>query len=162
MSVQNQPKNVNIQNINNFKMVFAKAPTMEFFVTDCNIPSITLGEALQPTYLVDAPVPGDKLTYGELTVEFQVDEELRNWQEIHDWLISIGTPANTSQYDRAGQYSDASIIITSNSSNPLLEFKFIDVFPTSLADLTFSNAGNADTLLGSASFRFRGYDIIRY
>lgn len=161
MGVQTQPSNLNNATINNFRMVFSKLPTMEFFVTDCNIPSITLGEALAPNYNIDRPVPGDKLTYGELSVEFVVDEELRNWEEIHNWMISIGTPASTSQYDYAGQFSDASLIVTTNSSNPKVEFKFIDAFPVSLGDLQFSNAGAADTLVGSASFRFRGYDIIR-
>lgn len=161
MSVQNQPTNLNNATINNFRMVFSKLPTMEFFVTDANIPSITLGETLAPNYLIDRPLPGDKLTYGEFSVEFVVDEELRNWEEIHNWLISIGTPSATTQFDRAGQFSDASLIITTNSSIPVVEFKFIDMFPVSLGDLQFSNAGAADTLLGSASFRFRGYDIVR-
>jgi hypothetical protein len=161
MSVQNQPQNLNNATINNFRMIFSKLPTMEFFVTDCNIPSITLGEALAPSYLIDRPLPGDKITYGEFSVEFIVDEELRNWEEIHNWLLSIGTPSSTAQYDRTGQYSDASLVILTNSSNPILEFKFIDMFPVSLGDLQFSNAGAADTLMGSASFRFRGYDIVR-
>jgi hypothetical protein len=161
MSVQNQPKNMNPASINNFKMVFSKLPTMEFFVTDCNIPSITMGETFQPSYNIDAPLPGDKLSYGELSIEFIVDEELRNWEEIHNWMISIGTPKSPEQYDRAGSLTDATLIIMSNSMNPILEFTFIDVFPTSLGDLQFSNAGNSDTLLGSASFRFRAYDINR-
>lgn len=161
MSVQNQPDNLNNATINNFRMVFSKLPTMEFFITSCNIPSITLGEAIAPNYNIDRPLLGDKLTYGELSLEFLVDEELRNWEEIHNWMLSIGTPSSTAQYDALGQYSDASLIVTTNSGNPVVEFKFIDSFPTSLGDLQFSNAGAADTLVGSASFRFRGYDIIR-
>lgn len=161
MSVQNQPKNLNQATVNNFRMVFSKLPTMEFFITACNIPSITMGETYQPNYNIDRPLPGDKLTYGEMSIEFIVDEELRNWEEIHNWLVSIGTPKSTAQYSASGVFADASLIITTNSSVPLLEFKFLDIFPVSLADLQFSNAGNADSLIGSASFRFRGYDIIR-
>lgn len=152
---------MNPASINNFKMVFSKLPTMEFFITDCNIPSITMGETFQPSYNIDAPLPGDKLSYGELSIEFIVDEELRNWEEIHNWMISIGTPKSPDQYDKAGALTDATLIIMSNSMVPILEFTFIDIFPTSLGDLQFSNAGSADTLLGNTSFRFRAYDINR-
>lgn len=161
MSVQNQPQNLSEAKINNFKFGIQGLPTFEFFVTDCNIPSMTLGEAVQPSPLIDRPVPGDKITYGELSIEYIVDEELRNWQEIHDWMTKLAFPDNFDQFKGEEQYKDATLTILSNSGNPILEVTFIDIFPTSNADLQFSNAGNADTVLGSASFRFRAYELNR-
>ena len=161
MSVQNQPQNMNEAKVNNFKFSIQGLPHFEFFVTDCNIPSMTIGEAVQPNPLIDRPVPGDKITYGELSIEYIVDEELRNWQEIHDWMTKLAFPDNFTQYSTAEQYKDAVLMIMSNSGNPIIEIGFIDIFPVSNGDLQFSNAGNADTVLGSASFRFRAYEINR-
>lgn len=160
MSV-NQPKNMNNATVNNFKFVIGKIPHVEYFCQSVNIPSITLGEVNQFTPILDRPMPGDKLTYGELSIEFLIDEELRSWEALHNWMIAIGKPASTTQYDYDGQFTDATLIVTTNSSNPILEIRFIDIFPTSVGDLNFTTAGNADPLIGDASFRFRGYEITR-
>jgi hypothetical protein len=161
MSVQNQPSNMNEAKINNFKFEIQGLGVFPFFVTDCNIPSMTIGEAVQPNPLIDRPVPGDKITYGELSVEFIVDEELKNWQEIHDWMTQLAFPESFAQFKENEVYKDATLFILSNSGNPIIEITFIDIFPVSNGDLQFSNAGSADTVLGSASFRFRAYEINR-
>jgi meiotically up-regulated gene 157 (Mug157) protein len=51
MSVQNQPSNMNEAKINNFKFEIQGLGNFAFFVTDCNIPSMTIGEAIQPNHL---------------------------------------------------------------------------------------------------------------
>ena len=158
----NQPANMNNATVNNFKFVMAKIPELEYFCQSVNIPSITMGEALQPNPLIDRPIPGDKLTFGELSIEFIIDEELRSYEALHNWMTSITRPQTTNQY--AGEsfvYSDAALIVTTNSSNPLLEITFKDIFPTSLGDINFTTAGNADPLIGDVSFRFRAYEIRR-
>lgn len=161
MGVQDQPSNMNEAKINNFKFEIQGLGNFAFLVTDCNIPSMTMGEVIQPTPLIDRPVPGDKITYGELSVEYIVDEELRNWQEIHDWMTQLTFPSTFKQFKSAEVYKDATLFVLSNSGNPIVEITFIDIFPVSNGDLQFSNAGSADTVLGSASFRFRAYEINR-
>ena len=158
----NQPSNMNNATVNNFKFVMAKIPEIEYFCQSVNIPSMTMGEAIQPNPLIDRPMPGDKMTFGELSIEFIVDEELRSYEALHNWMKSINTPETTNQYaGESSVYSDAALIITTNSSNPLLEITFRDMFPTSLGDLNFTTGGNADPLIGDVSFRFRTYEIRR-
>jgi hypothetical protein len=156
-----QPKNFNNATVNNFKFLMGKIPEVEYFCQSVNIPSITLGEAIQATPILDRPLPGDKLTYGEMSIEFIIDEEFRSWEALHNWMVSIGKPVSTNQYDFDGQFTDATLILTTNNSNPLMEIRFIDIYPTSLGDLNFTTQGNADPLIGDASFRFRGYEINR-
>lgn len=160
-SVVNQPENLNNATMNNFRFGIQGLPTFEYFVTDVNLPSLTMGEAVQANPLIDRPLPGDKITYGEVSIEFLVDEEFRNWQEIHDWMISLGSPKSLDQYKSNEVYKDATLTLLTNSMNPMMEITFIDMFPTSLGDLQFGSAGAADSLIGSASFRFRAYDIRR-
>ena len=59
---------------------------------------MTLGSATQSTYLKDIPVPGDKLRYEDLTINFMVDEELENYFQIYQWMTSLGYPQSIAQY----------------------------------------------------------------
>ena len=81
-----------------FKFTLAKEPKVDFFSNSCRIPEISLGTALQPTYLKDIDVPGDKLTYGDFSFRFLVDENLENYMKIHNWLTGLGYPETTQQY----------------------------------------------------------------
>ena len=46
-----------------FKFTISKTPKVDFFCNSARIPEITLGTALQPSYLKNIDVPGDKLEY---------------------------------------------------------------------------------------------------
>ena len=82
----NQVDNRNYLSPVGFKFTITKTPKADFFSNSASIPGINLGFALQPTYLKDIPVPGDKLTYGDFTLRFFVDEDMTNYIEVHDWL----------------------------------------------------------------------------
>ena len=56
-----------------FELVLNRAPKVAFFSNAANVPGITLGEATQPTYLKDIPVPGDKIIFDDLNLRFLVD-----------------------------------------------------------------------------------------
>ena len=55
-----------------FKFSLAKYPKASFYSNSARIPDISLGTTLQPNYLKDIEIPGEKLTYGELNVRFLV------------------------------------------------------------------------------------------
>ena len=46
-----------------FKFGLKRAPGVAFFCNQANIPSLDLGIAVQPTYLKDIDVPGDKIQF---------------------------------------------------------------------------------------------------
>ena len=45
------------------------------FSNSARIPELSFGTAIQPSYLKDIDVPGDKLQYGDFSLRFLVDEE---------------------------------------------------------------------------------------
>jgi hypothetical protein len=151
------------QNLNklypsNFRFDINRAPIFSGNAQSVTLPSITLGEAVQGTPLIDLPVPGDKLVYGELSVDFLVDEEIRGWMEIHQWMRSAGYPESTDEYEKL-IYADATLVITSNSSNPIIKVTFFDCYPTSLGEISLNSQTSSETVISNASFRFRSYDI---
>ena len=75
-----------------FKFNLSKTPKVDFFSQSVSIPNISLGVAVQTTYLKDIPVPGDKMDYGDLDIEFFIDENLENYLQIEKWMRSLGFP----------------------------------------------------------------------
>ena len=94
-----QPTKLDYASPTQFKFNVIKLPKVTYFCTQVNVPGITLGGTIdQVTRFKDIPQPGDKLTYGDLTMTFLVDENLENYREIHGWLTGLGFPKDTSQF----------------------------------------------------------------
>ena len=83
-----------------FQLILSRAPKVTFFSNAANIPGLTLGEATQPTYLRDIPVPGDKIAFEDFTIRFLVDENLKNYMELQNWIRGLGYPETVKEiYD---------------------------------------------------------------
>ena len=139
-----------------FKLVLTKTPKVDFLCQSANIPSISMGTAIQPSYLKDIPVPGDKVLYDDLNVRFLVDEKMENYLAIHKWITGLGYPESIGQYrqlktddkrtdrrvnDSADplyfQYSDATLQVLNSNYKPSVLINFKDAFPVSLSTLDF-------------------------
>ena len=72
-----------------FKFNLAKHPKVDFFSTSARIPEVNLALAVQPTYLKDIDIPGEKLTYGDFTLKFLVDENMENYMTVYNWLVGL-------------------------------------------------------------------------
>ena len=83
---------------NQFKVYLPIFPLTEWFVISCNIPGITMGQGVVPTPLTDVPFIGDKLTYDQFSMTFMVDEKLKNFIELHDWLVNMAAPQKNQQF----------------------------------------------------------------
>ena len=70
-----------------FKFNLAKHPKVDFFSNSARIPEVNLATAVQSTYLKDIDIPGEKLTFGDFTLKFLVDENMENYMAIYDWLV---------------------------------------------------------------------------
>ena len=81
-----------------FKFNLAKYPKVDFFSNSAIIPQLTLATATQPTYLKDIDVPGEKLTFGDFTLKFLVDENMENYLAVYNWLVGLGFPETTKQF----------------------------------------------------------------
>tara|TARA_B100001029_G_scaffold170029_1_gene165476 strand:- start:56 stop:598 length:543 start_codon:yes stop_codon:yes gene_type:complete len=154
-----------------FKFNLAKHPKVDFFSNSAKIPQLTLGLASQPTYLKDIDVPGEKLTYGDFTLRFLVDENMENYMAIYDWLVGLGFPESTAQYkklttDSADQrdekeaFCDGTLRILNSNYREIATVKFTDLFPVSLTSLDF-DATNTDIqyLTAEVSFKYTLYDL---
>ena len=73
-----QPDQLDYASPTQFRFGIHQLPKVEFFVTAINLPGISLGTTTMSTPYKDFSLPGEKLEYSGLTVEFLVDEYLEN------------------------------------------------------------------------------------
>ena len=155
-----------------FKFNLAKHPKVDFFSNSAKIPQLTLGLATQPTYLKDIDVPGEKLTYGDFTLRFLVDENMENYMTVYNWLVGLGFPESTKQFkdlttDSADQrdpkeaYCDGTLRILNSNLREIAQVKFQDLFPVSLTSLDFDSSNtDIEYFTAEATFRYTIYDLI--
>ena len=168
----NQIGNRNFLSPIGFKFTLSKYPKVSFFCNSTRIPEINLGTAIQPSYLKDLDVPGDKVTYGDFALRFLVDENLENYMSIHNWITGLGYPETTQQFkdlttnddgirDLKEQYSDGYLSILNSNYRPIANVRFQDLFPVSLTALEF-DATLADTeyFTAEATFKYTVYNIV--
>ena len=155
-----------------FKFTLAKEPKVDFFSNSARIPEISLGTATQPSYLKDVDIPGDKLTFGDFSLRFMVDEDLVNYMKIHNWMSGLGFPESTkdfkdlttnddNQRDFNEQFSDGSLHILNSNFRDVAIVKFRDLFPVYLTSLEFE-ASDTDIQYFTAevTFKYTIYDIV--
>jgi hypothetical protein len=175
-SYSRQPTKLDYASPTQFKFNILKLPTVEYFCTAINIPSVSLSVLQQTTPLKDIPVPGEKLTYADLTMSFLVDENLSNYQEIHGWLTGLGFPRDNIQFtnlvnagsDRfpvgatntGSTLSDATLLILTNKNNPITEVRFSDLFPVALSGLQYNQQlTDINYLTAEVTFKYKIYEF---
>jgi hypothetical protein len=171
-SFPNQIDNRNFLSPIGFKFTLSKEPKASFFCNSARIPEINLGTAIQPSYLKDLDVPGDKLTYGDFSLRFLVDENMENYMAIHNWLTGLGYPETTQEFkdlttdddgvrDLRRQFSDGSLHILNSNFRDVAIVKFKDLFPIYLTSLEFE-ASDSDVSYFTAevTFKYTVYNIL--
>lgn len=175
-----QPTVFNYSQSNQFKVSLSIFPKTEWFVVRANIPSVTLGQGVQATRLIDMPIVGDKITYDQFYFTFLVDEQLQNYMELHNWLLNIGFPerydqfqgqvrpdgttrptgktsdrnvAGFGKYSDRDLYSDITMHILSSKNNPVAKIKFFECFPVNLTNVEYSQQ-ESDTTYAECTATF--------
>ena len=186
-ALSRQPTVFDYSQQSQFKVFLPLFPTTEWFVVRANVPGVSMGQAVQTTPMLDMPIIGDKLTYDDFYVTFLVDEELKNYTEMHDWLVNCAAPQERSQFrgkerpagipkrpqteimdlilgnvkesDR-DLYSNLDLFIMSSKNNPVVKIQMVEAFPISLTNIEYSHQESDVTYAEcTATFAFSYFTI---
>ena len=156
-----RPENRNLLSPNGFIFAIDKMRSVDFFCQSAAIPSMSMKGVEQATRFNKRYVPGDELEYEPLSLRFLVDENLKNYYQVHNWMRGIAAPKSSKEFtfDRGSVesqnnqptqedfldsnndwYSDCSLLILSSNYQPVAEFTFHDCFPVSLSTLSFDTS----------------------
>jgi hypothetical protein len=164
----NNPSNLNFLGQVGFKFNLTRSPNFDFFIQKVDFPGVTLTPAEVPNPFVKTPIPGDHMDYESLKLTFKLDEDLRGYFEIYNWMKALGKPENFNQsaniYSRkAGDpntvFSDGSLTILDANLNSNININFYDMLPTYLSGFTLqTDATDIQFITARMEFRYRMYD----
>ena len=185
-TVTNQPANLNLLSPVAFRFSLKDIPHVNFFCQSAQIPSVSLGEVAIQTPLASVYHAGD-MTYDPLAVRFLVDEDLKNYLEIHDWIKGLGHPTDFEEYrsyrsgtrevpkspnfvsntsststhvDTSRRLSDATLTVLTNKLNGNIQVNFRDCFPISLGSIDFDLTNTEiSSIVVDVSFRYTSFVI---
>jgi hypothetical protein len=174
-AINRNPSNTNSLVGNKFSINFTRLPNLNYFCQSINLPGMSIGEIPRNNPFIDLYSPGEKLTYDSLNFSFIVDEDLKSWLEIHDWMRAMTFPTDFSEYRNLPnlnkfakanptfpQFSDATVNILTSSLNLNYNVRLYDCFPTSLSSIIFNSTDSPENIItADVSFRFSYFDIVK-
>ena len=169
---QEQLTNKNFLSPIGFLFLLDRAKKTTFLCQKANIPAFTTGNIEIPTRgFVTIPVESTA-SYEDLTIEFIVDEDLRNYMEIHNWMRALSTPGeyedryNWNQENQVRgtgndpRFSDATLQVLNNNNLANFDVVFKSVFPINLSSLPFDVTGSDNNYFtATATFRYTLYEV---
>lgn len=177
-ALSRNPSNIDLLQSTKFRLTFDRLPGLTYFCQTANFPGVSLTEVMRNTPFVDLYAPGEKIVYDTFNVTFIVDEDLRSWTEVHDWIRSMTFPTSFEEYASLSrqavgsqiglnatlnpQYSAGALTLFTNKNNPNFRLKFVDLFPTSLSTIILNTQDTAEVVItADATFRFAYYNYER-
>jgi hypothetical protein len=99
-------------------------------------------------------VPGDKIEYDDISFKILVDENMKNYTELYNWIKGNHSSGVIS-------YEDIILQIFNSSSNKNKEIKFVSAFPVSVSAVQFdTQVEGIDYLSIDVTFRYDRFQIL--
>ena len=136
-----QPSNRNFLNPIGYLLKLEKFEGVDFFCQGANVPDVNMPSIDVASPFRNLPiVPGGGVTFGDFSVRFIVDEDLKNYYSIHNWMRDNGNADQMArQTPEKDIYTNGQLHIVTSSYNPAFVVEFKDLFPVSLTNLQFDD-----------------------
>ena len=157
-----QPSNTNPLVVTDYKFTMQRIPTVTYFCQSAIVPGVNVGEVQQSNYFAPVKRPGN-FTFDDFTISYVVDEELKNWLEIYNWMRSTSNAEDFTEFEGPDQYfSDGTLVITNSNMRGKLVVNFKSLFPKSISSIDFtSTSTDAEPIIATVTFAYSSYDIER-
>jgi len=155
-----------------FKMVINRKnfPNLQFFCNGFTHPDVGVNAAdVAYKRISSIPFAGDKFTFGELSVQVLLDEEMNSYEEMYNWMERIVETNETRPMGKPGEpidygtspptYADVTLSILNSSNNLSREIRYIDCMPTSLGSINFETVAGDQFLTYTVSFRYSYFEF---
>ena len=146
------PTNTSFLQSNKFTLVFPTMPFLRYFAQNATIPSISTNAVTQASPYAAIKRHGDTLTYESFTITTLVDEDLKVYEETHDWMVAMTKPQAYEQYKRFYDhnkklYHDAVLTVNTNANNPNLRFTLKNCHPVTVGQINLDLRKTADDIV---------------
>lgn len=130
----------------NFRVFINAFPYLSFYTTDAMVPGINLaGTKIQsPTGSIN--ISDNKIEYDPITLGFIVDEQYNSYKEVYNWMLKHGSPTSGRKQNSEIEPVEVYIVALDNNKNPVITFKYVNVRPVSLGELTLNVQGENEVV----------------
>lgn len=154
-----QPKNRNFLTPTGFKLVLEKFEGVDFFCQSVNLPNVEMPVTEVPTRFRSLPIiPGGGVSYGDLQIQFIIDEDLVNYTSVWNWIKRNGGAED--HMEGEVEYTAAQLMIQTSAYNINFIIDFEHIFPVSLTDIRFdATVNDIEFITATTNFKFSRYTI---
>lgn len=168
-ALEQQPDNKNFLSPLGFAFRMQRAPHLNYFCQSATLPTVTLTETQQANPMAELFLPGEHIIFEPFNLRFRIDEDMKNYMEIFDWMVALGAPVEQQQYAELaaqdiprGIKSDGTLMVLSSNMNPHIRISFVDLYPTALTPLTFdTQLADLEYLEAEVVFRYRNFTLTK-
>lgn len=155
--------NINYLQASGFRFVADKRrfANLSFFAQSVNHPSISTNAA-EVAYGKFASVPqvGDKFTYGALTATVLIDEDMKSYLEILNWMKHNVDKEDLGPNSVNSSFSDLTLHILSSKNNINKTIIYRNAIPTDLGEINMeSNQDGTQVMVCPVTFRYTEFVI---
>ena len=165
-ALQNQPINTSFLSPIGFKFQLNNFPEVNYFCQSATLPGVSISFIEVATPLKSIQMSGDEVSFEELSIKFIVDENMKNWLSIYNWITRLGfaTVEDQVEYKKlrdAGELTtDATLTVLTGNMNPQINFRFHDCFPLSLSSIAFDSGGtDIDYVTADVTLQYDNYSV---
>lgn len=132
-------------------------PNIQYVMTSIEMPEITLNTDTVSNPQMPFEIP-TQLEFGDLKIEFLLDENFENYKAILDWMMRLGfNEKRESKIE--DEWSDGSFSILNNNNNPIYTIDFVDCFPISLGGPSFSSKDGETEITSTLSMKYTSFHM---
>lgn len=141
-----------------YKLIVPGLESFNYFITSAEIPGMSAGEIDSSYKNNQLKIPADRVDYDPLNVDFIVDEDFANRQQIMTWMWDF--------YNGADQFwsqatKNLQLVIMNSNMVPTRRVEFFNSFPISVGGIRFdSNATDTEVIHCTATFAYQNYTIV--
>lgn len=131
-----------------FKFNIGRTPNVNYWMQSCILPSMQVEGGILPGMRRDIPVPGSKVEFENLIINFIVDENLENYFEVYKWFQDIQTAKHVNE-----MVSDCSLHFLDGGNRVQRTIDFVGAYPLIMTELSL-NSDDSDTVPVTCSVTF--------
>jgi len=158
-----QPPNTNFSFACNYRLVIPKVRQSVYFCNEVTFP----GWECPPVRLPIRFAPtlkfwGNKITHGEISFKFLVNEDYSNYYELSDWFKKslVWDDFLKTGIDTQLLSNTAHLLILSSKKNPVARFLINGLLITGLSSIEYNSAlTDASVATATATMQFSTYEL---
>ena len=162
--------NINYLQPTGFKIVIDRKRfgNLEYFAQSVSHPSVSIQPAPVSYSRVNLHMAGDKLTFGELTANIIIDESMKSYSEMFDWMTSLVENVNVTKLDKTlsrepldTTAADITVTALSSHNNKVKNIRYIDCVPTDIGSIEFqATTSDIQYLTFPVTFSFSYFTLV--